>query len=259
MKTLMPIILTIMLSFVLVSPMITIKSEAENVVVWEHWNDIEDTININLITESQLKNIIGIENLEGYPPSSTFYCWSPYIIDTDGTLQKGYWLSSVRPKYCVWEYYDPVMHKFCKIKKDVAIVREGNFDGANYAFADHNEFIIPALFLPERYGNWLVRTYFIFENGETGAEGPAVDSNGNSYMIQFPVVEGSKFDLFFKAPIYIFGYKTIPLFFWLTPIWALLIFIVIMVIYTKSVVGAVEVIKSAIRATGEAKRKWRAR
>jgi len=223
---------------------------------WEQWND-SDSTEVNTITEGELRSELGLESIEGYTPSSTFYCWCPYIISNDGTLQKGFWISNSKPKYCVWEYYDPTMHKFYREKKSVAVIHEGNFDGGRYAFADHNEFIIPALFLPERYGNWLVRSYFIFEDGSTGGEGPAVDESGNSYMIQFPVVHGSKFDLFFSAPIYIFGHKTIPLFFWLTPLWAFLIFILIMIIYTKSVVGAVTVIKEAVRATGEAKRKWR--
>jgi len=231
--------------------------QGSNVNLWQHWADTDSTP-VTLITESDMADAVGIENFEGYAPSATFYCWSPYII-TDNTLQKGFFRSNIKPTACVWEYYDPTMHKFYREEKTPAIIYEGDFDGYKYAFADHNEFIIPALFLSERYGTWLVRTYYVFEDGSTGGEGPAVDSSGNSYMIQFPVVHGSKFDLIFTAPIYLMGHKTIPLFFWLTPFWAFLIFILIMVIYTRSVVGAVAVIKEAMEATGKAKSKWRSR
>ncbi|MCD6468528.1 MAG: hypothetical protein J7L32_04365 [Thermoplasmata archaeon] len=240
-----------LIGILLFSPLVS----GSSVNLWQHWNDADSTT-VSIATESEAKDAVGIDNFEGYSPSATFYCWSPYIIDGN-TLQKGFFRSNIKPKYCVWEYYDPHMHKFYKVEKKPAIIYEGDYDGYKYIFADHNEFIIPALFLSERYGTWLVRTYFIFEDGSTGGEGPAVDGTGNSYMIQFPVVHGSKFDLIFTAPIYFMGHKTIPIFFWLTPIWAFLIFIVIVAIYTRSIVGGITIIKDAINATREAKAKWR--
>lgn len=220
---------------------------------WEKWND-NDSQQVVLVSEGQL----GLSGFEGYTPASVFYCWCPYIYDGN-SIQKGYWLSNVKPVKCIWEYYDPQMHRFYKVEKTPAVVYEGDFEGHRYAFADYNEFIIPALFLPERYGEWKVRCYFKFEDGSYGGEGPVVDENGNSYMLAFTVVKGSWIDLIFKAPIYIAGVKTIPLFWWLSPIWIFLIFFVILAIYTRSVVGAVRTIKGAIRATKEAKEEWRRR
>ena len=221
---------------------------------WEQWDD-SDSQDVSIITESQLRDL-GISATEGYTPGSIFHCWTPYKV-VDNSLQKVYWRSNVKPVKCVWEYYDPHMHRFCKVEKKPVILSEGNFDGYKYLFADTNEFVIPALFISDRYGEWTVRTYFIFEDGSVGGEGPVTDDEGNSYLIIFPVTKGSWFDLVFTAPIYILGHKTIPLFWWLSPIWIFLIFFVILVIYTHSVVGAVKAIKGAVRATKEAKTEWR--
>jgi len=218
---------------------------------WEQWDD-SDSHEVALVSASQ----IGLSEFQGFTPASIFYCWCPYIYD-GSSLQKGYWLSNVKPVKCIWEYYDPQMHRFYKVEKTPAVIYEGDFNGYRYAFADNNEFVIPALFLPERYGDWAVRTYFKFEDGSYGGEGPVVDDERNSYMLSFTVVKGSWIDLIFKAPIYIAGYKTIPLFWWLSPIWIFLIFFVILVIYTRSIVGAVRAIKGAVRATKKAKTEWR--
>lgn len=231
----------------------TTYTNDNNTIYWEQWND-SDSQDVSFISESEL----GTSATEGYSCGSLFYCWTPLLI-TGPSVEKRYWLSNVRPVKCIWEYYDPQMHRFYKVEKKPAIIREGNFNGNRYLFADHNEFIIPALFLPERYGSWAVRCYFKFEDGSYGGEGPVIDSEGNSYMLAFTVVKGSWIDLIFKAPIYIAGVKTIPLFWWLSPIWIFLIFFVILAIYTRSVVGAVRTIKGAIRATKEAKEEWRRR
>jgi len=236
-------------------------SHGETFYNWEQWND-DDSVDVELVyvdlqTPSQLqRELIGLLSSEGYSPGSTFYCYNPYLY-IDNSFQKGVWLSNVKPVRCVWIYYDPHFHVMCKEEHTPKILSEGNFNGYKYAFADHNEFIIPALFLSDRYGDWLVRSYFVFENGQQGGEGPVVDENGNSYLISFPVVKGSAIDLIFNAPIYLFGYKTIPLFWWLTPIWALGIFFLIMVIWTKSIKGAISVIKKARQSTSEAVKEWR--
>jgi len=227
-------------------------NESYDLKYWEQWND-GDSQAVYLVSESE----IGLSGFQGFAPASTFHCWTPYITEDGSSLQKGYWLSDVKPVKCIWEYYDPLMHKFFVVEKKPSVVYEGDFNGHRYAFADTNDFIIPALFLSERYGNWAVRTYFKFEDGSYGAEGPVTDDEGNSYLLSFPVVKGSWADLVFNAPIYLLGHKTIPLFWWLSPIWIFLIFFVILVIYTRSVVGAVKAIKGAVKATQTAKTEWR--
>jgi len=234
------------------TPLLESRAE-ETVYKWEQWED-SDSRQVELVSAGDIQ----VSEFTGFTPGASFYCWNPYMYD-GSSLQKGYWLSDAKPVKCVWEYYDPHMHKFYRVEKDVAVVYEGDFEGYRYAFADYNEFIIPALFMPDRYGDWAVRSYFIFEGGGHGGEGPVVDDQGNSYMLSFPVVKGSTFNLIFNAPIYLFGHKTIPLFWWLTPVWALVIFFIIAVIYTRSVVGAVKLIKNIAEATRKAKTEWRRR
>lgn len=254
-----PITLISLISLILFIPLVlgsyvstfSLNNE-QKIIYWEQWND-SDSQNVYLVSEEE----IGIL-LEGFTPGSIYYCWTPlFYNDTTGKISKMYWISNVKPVKCIWEYYDPQMHRIYRVEKKPAILYEGNFEGFRYAFADHNEFVIPALFLSQRYGDWAVRTYFKFEDGTYGGEGPVVDEYGNSYMLSFTVVKGSWIDLFFKAPIYILGYKTIPLFWWLSPLWIIVILFIILVVYTRSVVGAVRAIKRAIEATKEAKKEWR--
>ena len=250
---------------IMLTPLFVTESTATQYLTshWENWND-EDSVSVELLyvdmeepseLQEQLSEIFASE---GWSPASEFYCFNPYVI-SNGGWNKGVWLADVPPTKCVWIYYDPLMHKMYETSNKPHILAEGDFDGWQYAFADYNNFKIPALFLSDRYGNWAVRSYFVFEDGKHGGEGPVVESDGTSKMLAFPVNGGSAWDLMFKAPILIMGYMTIPLFFWLTPLWAFLVFFVVMVVWTKSVVVTVDVVKNAVSKTGEARQKWRTR
>lgn len=242
--------LIISISMISLAYPITTYNEEVRMVYWNTWGDD----NSYYISSSEAD----ISVVRGYSPASIFMFWTPYFYDaTNNTFEKYYWISNTRPVKVVWEFYDPTMHRIAVIKKDPTIVREGNFNGYRYLFGDEVSFVIPALFLPERYGTWVGRCYWIFEDGSKGNEGPIIDDSGRSYMIAFDVVKGSAIDLIFNAPIYIFGYKTVSLFWWLSPIWIFLILFLILIIYTKSVVGAVRVFKKAAEATREARHEYR--
>jgi len=188
---------------------------------------------------------------EYYTPASVFTFWTPTLYNASG-FYKVYWKSSAKPVKVVWEFYDPQMHRIAKIKKAPSVIYDAG-DGTYY-FGDQVEFVIPALFLSNRYGNWVTRCYFIFEDGHIGGDGPIIDESGKPYMLLFVVSKGSMIDLIFNAPIYIFGYKTIPLFWWLSPIWIFLIIILILLIYTRSIKGVVKIFRKAIETTREVKR-----
>lgn len=212
---------------------------------WQEWD--RNPIELATVTETG-------DDFMGYAPGSVFTCYCPLIIEGN-QMEKGYWYTNNKPVKCVWEFYDPSWHRI-KITKKPAIIQEGNFNGYKYAVADMVEFVIPAF---AKTGTWYVRCYFVGEDGTIFGEGPAVDTEGNSYYILFKVIEGSWIDNIFKAPIYIMGVKTWALWWWLTPIWGFAIFYVICLIITRSAVGFVKVIKGAVEAVREARREWRRR
>ncbi len=219
---------------------------------WEQWNDA-DSEDAAILTQAEM----GTMATDGWACGSTFHCYNPYIYDGD-TLQKGYWMSNTKPVKCVWEYYDPNNIRFYKVDSDVDILEEGSFgdEGYRYAFADKHDFTVPALFLEERFGDWKVRSYFVFENGRQGSEGPVVTTDGQSMMLSFPVTKGTWVDQYITAPVYLLNHETVPVIWWLSPVWIIGLFFAAMVVWTKSVTGAVTVIGNAIEKTKEAKRKW---
>lgn len=199
---------------------------------------------------------IDFYNAIQYRPGSVISVHVPTIITDEGWV-KSYFFSDIKPVKCHWDFYDPYMHKIYSVEKTPSFRQEGSFniDGHVYTwmFADEVEFTIPAF---PKTGNWICRSYFIGENGAKFAYGPILE-DGTPYMFAFPVVSGTIWDNILRAPIYILGFKTVALIWWLSPFWLFLIFFVVLIAFTRSVGGAVEVLGGARKAAREAREKWK--
>jgi len=193
------------------------------------------------LTESQIK----------YGPGSEVPLRTP--------IERNYvWIVSVEPIKVRWTYYDPLMHRVYTEEHPPTLknkITSGEHAG-KWAVADMTAFTIPAF---ATKGNWYAKPEIILANGQI-MEGVSAE-NPEAIYITFPVTEsGTIWDNLFNAPWYAFGIK-FPAIFWfpLSLFWIPGVFVVICAIFTHSITGFVDVIKGAIRAGREARRRWVAR
>ena len=171
-------------------------------------------------------------------------------------IERNYvWITSVEPVRVKWTYYDPLMHRVYTEEHPPTLknkITSGEYAG-HWAVADMTAFTIPAF---ATRGNWYAKPEIILANGQI-IEGVSAE-NPQAVYISFPVTEsGTIWDNLFNAPWYAFGIK-FPAIFWfpLSLFWIPAIFIIVCAIFTRSITGFVDVIKGAIRAAKEARRRW---
>jgi len=202
---------------------------------------------------------IGIYDAPQYAPGSEKDFYAPIIITTEGAWVKNYWLTMDEPVKVHWDIYDPYMHKVWSTDKTPDYKRQGSFQSGgktfNWICSDSIVFTVPAF---PRTGQYAARCYFVDADGNKFGYGPlTLEETGDALMEGFTVTKGTLWDNVVSAPIYILGYKTIPLIWWLSPLWIFLIIFVILVIFSRSIGGAVLVLKGVRKSVREARAEWR--
>lgn len=238
----------VLLGVALFFPLISISSDALTT-----GGALPATDDQHVVTEGDIGFFAAIQ----YGPGSTLTVYTPTLITDDGWV-KGYFFSNTEPKKVHYDFYNPTMRKIYSIERAPSFKQEGSFSlgGTTYRwmYADETEFTVPAF---PKSGIWVVRSYFKGPNGERFSYGPIIEDN-QPLMLGFPVVSGTIWDNLLRAPIYVMGFKTVPLIWWMSPLWLFGIFFVALIAFTRSVGGAVEVLKSARKATRDAREKWKA-
>ena len=177
-------------------------------------------------------------------------------IPIQSPLETGYvWISSVEPNVCRWKIYDPSFHLIYTFEHPPALkkkITQGDYAG-KWAFADSASFTVPAF---AKKGNWLAKPEFVLADG-TIVEGVSAENPEARYLALPVTLSGSVIDNIFVAPNYFFGIK-FPALFWfpLCLLWIPALIVLVAIIYTRSISGAVDLFKSMVRATREAKKEW---
>ncbi len=171
-------------------------------------------------------------------------------------LETGYaWISSVEPNVARWKIYDPTFHLIYTFEHPPAFkkkITQGEYAG-KWAFADSTSFTVPAF---AKKGSWLAKPEFVLADG-TVVEGVSAENPEAKYLALPVTLSGSVIDNIFIAPNYFFGIK-FPALFWfpLSLLWIPALIVLVAIIYTRSISGAVDLFKGMARATREAKKEW---
>lgn len=185
-----------------------------------------------------------------YGPGSDAPLSSPF--------ESGYvWISTVEPIKAKWTIYDPTVHRVTTITHVPTIkqkITTGEHAG-KWMFADRSAFTLPAF---ASKGTWLAKCEYELADGSTlSLPVSAVDSN--IMYIGIPcTLSGSMFGNVFLYPWYLAGMK-MPAYFWLPlgPAWGIAVFVLILIVWTRSIKGFVLVIRGAVDAGKEAIRSAR--
>lgn len=165
-------------------------------------------------------------------------------------FESGYvWISTVEPVKAKWSIYDPSMHLVTTIEHIPTIKQKlttGEHTG-KWAFGDATTFTLPAF---ASKGNWIARCEYIMADGST---------HPGSGLLGIPcTLPGDIIGSIFSHPWYFFGMK-MPAIFWfpLIIVWAPALFILVCLVFTRSITGFVDVIRGAVDAGKAAAHKAR--
>lgn len=172
-------------------------------------------------------------------------------------FESGYvWISDVEPVKAKWTIYDPGMHQVTVVEHIPSIkqkITSGEHTG-KWAYGDRSAFTLPAF---ASKGTWLAKVEYEMADGTTRSGGSAEDPNVKYIGIPC-TLSGDWFGNFFLYPYYFFGMK-MPALFWFpfAFLWVPAVFILILIVWTRSVKGFAMVIRGAVNAGKEAIREAR--
>lgn len=168
------------------------------------------------------------------------------------------WISTVEPVKAKWSVYDPGMHLVTTIEHVPSVkfkITTGELAG-KWAFGDGTSFTLPAF---ASKGTWLAKCEYIMADGSTSS--PPISAEHPEYLFQgIPcTLPGDMVGNIFSYPWYLAGMK-MPAIFWFPLIifWAPAVFILVCLVFTRSITGFVDVVRGAVHAGREAARKARA-
>ena len=167
------------------------------------------------------------------------------------------WLSVVEPVKARWTVYDPGMHQITTIEHIPTIkqkITTGEHAG-KWAFGDRSAFTLPA-FAPK--GTWIAKCDYVLADGSIVSPPISAEDPNIRYLGIPCTLPGDWFGNVFLYPWYLAGAK-MPALFWfpLALFWLPALFILILIVWTRSVKGFVMVIRGAIDAGKEAIRSAR--
>lgn len=167
-------------------------------------------------------------------------------------FESGYvWIDVVEPIKAKWTIYDPMFHHITTVEHPPTIkqkITEGEHAG-KWAYGDRAAFTLPSF---SSKGTWLAKIDYEMADGTSRSGGSAVDPDIK--YIGFPCTSsGDMFGNIFIYPWYLAGMK-MPAYFWfpLAFFWLPALFILVLIVWTRSVKGVALVFRGAIDAGKEA-------
>lgn len=152
------------------------------------------------------------------------------------------WLSNVEPVKAKWHIYDPGMHLVTTMEHVPSIKQRGSWQVDSrtftWAFGDTASFTLPAF---AAKGTWIAKCEYTMADGSTYS---------GSGLLGIPcTLPGDLIGNIFSYPWYLAGMK-MPAIFWFPLIifWAPALFILVCIVFTKSITGFVGVVRGAVSA-----------
>ena len=174
-------------------------------------------------------------------------------IPLSSPFESGYvWISTVEPVKAKWTIYDPGMHQITVIEHIPAIkqrITTGEHAG-KWAFGDSTSFTLPAF---ASKGAWLAKCDYVMADGSILPLPISAEDSNIKYIAMPCTLPGDWFGNIFLYPQYFFGMK-MPALIWMpfAFFWIPALFIIVLIIWTRSVSGFALVIRGAIDAGKDA-------
>lgn len=168
-------------------------------------------------------------------------------------IESGYvWISSVEPIKAKWTIYDPTVHYVTTIEHVPAIkiqITSGEHTG-KWGFGDRSSFTLPAF---ATKGTWLAKCEYIMADQSTFS--PGISAETDAMYQGIPCTLPGSWADFFTCPWYFLGWKA-PAMFWFPfgPVWGILLFLGVLLVWTRSAKGVAGVLRGAWNAGKEFKR-----